>query len=51
MIFERNLLRGEDVPEDVIEDCLNADLAAPPPEIVRVREVRGRLVEAVGPVR
>ena len=32
---------------DMIEDAL----AAPPPEIMKVREVAGRMMEVVGPVR
>jgi hypothetical protein len=47
-IWNRENAAGRYVPEDVIEDFLSANLAEPRPEVVKVREVRGCLVEVLG---
>ena len=42
---------GEAIPEDAWEDfVIEPALKQPPPEVVKVREVAGRLVEVIGPI-
>jgi hypothetical protein len=46
----RQIAVGQDVPEDVLWEAIEEAIDAPRAEVVRVREVGGRMVEVLGEV-